>query len=100
MRDLLEGAEGRIGVGFGRDRCQEKYKGFWGFLDWLGCYLRECPSLGFGIWAGITLFWAVAPVRGLAWVNGGWFGVVFGHEGRRGEDWGFLENLFWVGLLD
>ena len=54
----------------------------------------------FVIWAGITLFWAVALVRALAWGDGGWFRVGFGHGGRRGEDWGSLEILFWVGILE
>ena len=35
----------------------------------------EGLRLGFGIWAGITLFWAVAPVGALTEGDVGWFGV-------------------------
>ena len=51
-------------------------------LDWFG--LR----LGFGIWAGIPLFWDVAPVRSLTEGDEGCFGVGFDHGERWWEDWG------------
>ena len=50
--------------------------------------------LGIRILAGIPLFWAVAPVRILAWVNYGWFWVLFDHGRRRGGYWGDLVILF------
>ena len=75
-------------------RCQGKHGGVWWILDYQCCFLREGLSLGFGIWSGILLFWAVAPVGGLAWGDGGWFRVGFGHRGRRGEDWGWGGDFF------
>ena len=44
--------------------------------------------LGIGIREGIPLFWAVALMRILVWVNDGFFGVRFDHGRRRGGDWG------------
>ena len=62
--------------------------GGWGILERMGRFLGRGLRLGFVIWAGITLFWAVAPVRALAWVNDGCFGVVFDHGRMQGGDWG------------
>ena len=42
---------------------------------------------GFGIWAGITLFWGMYPVGTLAEGDGRWIGVGFGPRGRRGNEW-------------
>ena len=50
-------------------------------------------KLGIGIWEGIPLFWAVAPVRDLAWGDEGCFGVGFDHGERWWEDWGGLVVL-------
>ena len=71
-----------------------KLWGVWGVLDVLGFFLRSAMRLGIRILAGIPLFWAVAPVRILAWVNYGWFWVLFDHGRRRGGYWGDLVILF------
>ena len=44
--------------------------------------------LGFGIWAEIPLFRAVALMRIIAWVNDEWFGIRFDHGRTRGGDCG------------
>ena len=35
-------------------------------LDWTGNFIKKGLRLGFGIWSGIPLFWAVVPGRALA----------------------------------
>ena len=75
-----------MGSNLGVGDVREIMGGWWGLLDWLNCFLRDGLSLGFGIWTGIPLFWAVAPARAVSWVNGGWFEVGFGHGRRREED--------------
>ena len=79
MRALAEGGKGWIGVRFVSGRCQGKYGGVWGILDWLGFFSQGGMSLGFGILAVIPLFWDMDPVGDLAWGDGGWFRGGFGH---------------------
>ena len=50
-----------------------------GRLSWRGL------GIGFGIWAGIPLFWAVAPVRALTEGDVGWFGVGLGYGRSLGK---------------
>ena len=38
----------------------------WGVLVFLVHIIRQGLRLGFKIWVGIPLFWAIAPVRALA----------------------------------
>ena len=92
--DLAESGGRRNRVRFGRERCRCEHGGVWGILGWQGRLLRNGLILGLGIWAGITLFCAVALMRDLAWVDEGCFGVGFGHGERWLEDWGGLVVLF------
>ena len=59
----------------------EAFVGVWGILDRLGCFLRRGMRFGIRILAGIPLFWAVSPVRVLAWGDSWWFGGRFDLEG-------------------
>ena len=88
MRALAEGDVGWVGVRFRPGRGRGKLGVGWGLLVYLGRSLRKGLRLGFGIWAGINLFWAMAPVRALAEGGGGRFGVGFEHGRGRGEGWG------------
>ena len=45
-------------------------------------------GVGFVIWAGIPLFWAVAPVKALAEGDGRWNRVRFGRGRCQGEHGG------------
>ena len=58
--------------------------GGWGLLIFLGRIIRKIRRLGFGIWAWIPLFWAVAPVRSLTEGDGGRFDFGFETGGRQG----------------
>ena len=51
----------------------------------MGHFVRKGLRLGFGIWAGIPLFWAVDPVRDLEEGDVGEFGVGFGYGKCRGK---------------
>ena len=58
-----------------------------GLLNWIGL------GVGFGILAGIPLFWDVAPMRALTEGDAGWFGFRFRPgrgQGKLGRGWGFL----------
>ena len=52
-----------------------------GIILWLGHIIMEGLRLDFGIWGGIPLFWAVAPIRALTGVDVGKFWIGFGGEG-------------------
>ena len=58
-----------------------------GNLGWRG------TGIDFGVWVGIPLFWALAPVRDLSEGDVGWFGVGFGCVGscrKLGGGWRIL----------
>ena len=58
-------------------------------------YMKLSICFGdFGIWVGIPLFWAVAPVRDLSEGDVGWFGVGFGYVGSRRKLGGGWRILF------
>ena len=62
--------------------------GCWGNLVCIDVFIRRGLRLGFVIWAGIPLFYSMAPVRDLSEGYGGTFGFVFEKSGGRGGDWG------------
>ena len=66
VRSLAEDDVGLFGVGIGSRRDSERHGGGWRIFVWLGHFIRKGLRLGIGILAGISLFWAVAPVRDLA----------------------------------
>ena len=54
-------------------------------------------GVGFGIWAGISLFWDVASVRALTEGGDEWFEVRFELEGNRVGGLGGVGNPFQSG---
>ena len=79
-RALADGDVGWFGVGFGYGRGRRNLGRVWRIILGLGCLIMEGLRVGFGIWAGIPLFWAVDPVRAIPWGYIGRFGVAFGHR--------------------
>ena len=60
----------------------------------MGCIRCIWLGIGFGIWAEIPLFWAVATVRDLIEGDVGWFGVRFLHGRSHGRIRGGLGVTF------
>ena len=73
---------GGLGSGLDMREVEGSLGGGWGVLVCMVCFIRKGLRLGFGIWAGIPLLWAMAPVRALVGGDDGRFGVGFEYWGR------------------